>query len=307
MAAAHLPTELLHLAARQGGCLTIAQARASGLDARRLRVLEARGLLLRKTPQVYALPGAEPWRRDVWAAVLQHPGAVASHETAGRLLGLPAMPERVVVTVAAGANPRQIDGIRIHQVGPVPTAQLNITDGLACTNIERTLCDLGSVFSRARLGFVLDDLLTSRRTSLAKVGATLAERRRSGRRGAPVIATLLDERAGRPIPRTRLEAQLDAVLAAAGLVGARAEYPLPTEGELRGFVDRAFPDARLIVEADGRRWHTRTADFARDRQRDRHAARRGWLTIRVSWEELDADPGGVAADLRAVYDQRRAA
>jgi len=307
MAAAHLPTQLLQLATRQGGCLTIGQARASGLDARRLRVLEARGLLLRKTPQVYAVPGADPWRRDVWAAVLQHPGAVASHESAGRLLGLPAMPQRVVVTVPIGAKPRRIDGIRIHQGGPVPTAQLSAIDGLACTNVERTLCDLGSVFSRTRLGFVLDDVLAARRTTLAKVGALAAERRRSGRRGVGTIAGLLDERVGEPVPRSRLEAMLDAVLTKAGLAGARAEYPLPTDGSMRGFVDRALVEAFLIVEADGRRWHTRIADFSRDRSRDRKAATRGWLTVRISWEELVADPEGVAADLRELYAQRLAA
>ena len=87
--------------------------------------------------------------------------------------------------------------------------------------------------------------------------------------------------------------------------------PLPNRRNaellLLGFAAFITTIALLIVEADGRRWHTRTADFARDRRRDRQAATRGWLTVRISWEELMSDPGGVAADLRAVYDQRRAA
>lgn len=307
MTAAHLPRELVTLAMQQGGCFTIRQGAAVAVDARRLRRLADRSLLSRRAPQVYGLPGATSWQPDLWAAVLQVPGAVVSHESAGRMLGFSAMGDVVALTVPSGTHPRGSGGARVHQLGPVPDTQVTLIDGLSCTTVERTLCDLAAVFSRARLGFVLDDALAARRTTLAAVGSVGAERAARGRRGTALLSSLLDERIGRPVPRSELERRLDAVLVSAGLVGGRCEYPLPTDGGLRGFVDRAFPDVRLIVEADGRRWHTRSADFARDRARDRVAATGGWQTVRVTWEDLARDPVGVAADLRAIHSRRAAA
>lgn len=305
--ACSLPAELLALAASQGGCFTVAQAAAHGRSTRQLRVLESRGLLLRCAPKVTALVGSDPWQRGLWSAVLQIGGAVVSHESAGRLLGFPALPPLLSVTVPRDAHPRPLEGVRVHRCGPVPGGQVAVVDGLTVTSIERTVVDLAGEISRARLGFVVDDLLAGRRTSLVKLGGVLAEVRRRGRVGGATLASLLDERAGRPTPRSLLEQRLDDAIAAAGLGAGIAEYPLPGTAALTGFVDRAFPEARLILEADGRRWHTRTADYRRDRQRDRHAAMAGWQTVRIAWEELETDAPGVAAELRAIYLRRLAA
>jgi very-short-patch-repair endonuclease len=47
-----------------------------------------------------------------------------------------------------------------------------------------------------------------------------------------------------------------------------------------------LPEHRLIVEADGRRWHTRVADFDRDRWRDNEATANGYRTLRFTWVHL---------------------
>jgi hypothetical protein len=231
---------------------------------------------------------------------------VASHDSAGRLLVFPGMRREPSLIVAAGSHPRPTTGVRVHQIGPVPSHQLVVVDGLLATTVNRTLCDLAGTIHPARLGFVLDRLLADQRTSLALVGATLAEVSRPGRPGGPALGRLLDARAGRPVARSKLEEMLDLALAAQGLSAPITEYPLPTDGSLMGFVDRAFPDVKLIVEADGRRWHSRYVDFARDRARDRLAAKRGWLTIRIAHEELWADSDGVGRDLLDVYRDRLA-
>jgi very-short-patch-repair endonuclease len=51
-------------------------------------------------------------------------------------------------------------------------------------------------------------------------------------------------------------------------------------------VDSYIPVWRLIVEGDGRRWHTRKADFERDRRRDNAAAAAGLVVIRFSYQML---------------------
>jgi hypothetical protein len=172
------------------------------------------------------------------------------------------------------------------------------------TTVSRTLFDLAAHLHPSRLGYVLDDALATRSTSLAQVGQVLTESSRRGRKGGPALARLLDARSGEPVARTRLERMLDDVIAASGLPRPICEYPLPTDGSMTGFVDRAFPEALLIVEADGRRWHSRVSDLARDRARDRRAAKKGWQTIRVLHEELVDDPDGVARDLVDVLHRR---
>jgi len=55
-------------------------------------------------------------------------------------------------------------------------------------------------------------------------------------------------------------------------------------------VDSYIPDWRMIVEADGRRWHTRKADFERDRLRDNAAAAAGMVVIRFTYQMLKNHP-----------------
>jgi hypothetical protein len=55
---------------------------------------------------------------------------------------------------------------------------------------------------------------------------------------------------------------------------------------------------RLIVELDGRAFHSTPADFERDRARDRKLHAAGWCVVRVTWRQLHDDPDALASDLR---------
>jgi very-short-patch-repair endonuclease len=82
------------------------------------------------------------------------------------------------------------------------------------------------------------------------------------------------------------------------------EHPLPTDRTYRGFVDRCWTEALLILEIDGRAWHSRERDMARDRARDREAARHGWQTLRILDEEVDAHSNDVVDDIVTTYTHR---
>ncbi len=58
-------------------------------------------------------------------------------------------------------------------------------------------------------------------------------------------------------------------------------------------VDAVIPEWRLILEADGRAFHTKRADFERDRQRDNLAAAHGYRVMRFTYRALTKDPAGV--------------
>ena len=198
-----------------------------------------------------------------------------------------------------------VRGVRLHQSTFLPADHITDVGGLPVTTPYRTVVDLSSLLPADALAKLVTSCVTRRGASLAGLGAVLGETRRRGRPGGPALAAVLDDLAGAPVPRTALESMLDASLASVGLGHALAEYPLPTDGSMSGFVDRCFPEVKLIVEADGRRWHERYEAMERDRRRDRQAARRGFLTLRVMYEELKAGPGKVGGEILDVYCDRR--
>lgn len=57
-----------------------------------------------------------------------------------------------------------------------------------------------------------------------------------------------------------------------------------------GRVDVLIEEWKVIVEADGRAWHTRVADFEYDRWRDNEALRHGYTTVRFTWHQLVHQP-----------------
>jgi very-short-patch-repair endonuclease len=63
------------------------------------------------------------------------------------------------------------------------------------------------------------------------------------------------------------------------------QYPLVLEGQ-RVYPDFAWPVGKIIVEIDGRDYHTSAKSFTRDRQKDRLYLRAGWTCIRFSASEV---------------------
>lgn len=61
-------------------------------------------------------------------------------------------------------------------------------------------------------------------------------------------------------------------------------------------VDSASDD-RLVVECDGREWHTSEKQVARDKQRDRYFAARRIPVMRFSGTEINRDARGCAAQI----------
>jgi very-short-patch-repair endonuclease len=64
---------------------------------------------------------------------------------------------------------------------------------------------------------------------------------------------------------------------------------------------------RLIVEADGRCWHTRIDDFERDRWRDNVATTHGYDVLRFTYRQLTAGREEALALLQRYASGRRTA
>jgi hypothetical protein len=301
--AATIDRGVAELAVRQGGAFSQAQARTLGASASLVRRRREDGRWRRVAPAVYVVAGApatEVQRR--WIVRLSLGEVVSiSHEWAGRVVGLPAMPADVWSVTLPPGDHRRRRGWVVHQQRLDPVDRLLI-DGIAVTTVPRTICDLATVIAPARLRVVVDAAKFDLGCSFTAMGEALLRVGTVGRPGASSLVRVLDERGpGRDVARTALEAKLDEVLSLAGLAHGSAEHPLPGAGRRHGLVDRAFPEAKLVVEADGRRWHARMAAMATDRERDFEAARVGWQTLRLMHEHLAADPDDVARGLTDTY------
>ena len=71
-------------------------------------------------------------------------------------------------------------------------------------------------------------------------------------------------------------------------------------GGLEIEADCVWPEARVIVELDGRAFHDTATAFEADRARDRALAAHGWIVVRVTWRQLQRDSLQLARDLRAL-------
>jgi hypothetical protein len=297
------------IASSQAGVVSVDQALGAGVTRATLQRAVRRGVLVRIHPRVLrfaAAPLTELTR--TWAAVLQvGEQAIVSHEAALVLAGVSTVPYFPVVTVERGRHVQ--DGIRVHRHPRPPEDQLVELDGLASTTVERAVVDVASVFSTRRLDALLDQVTISERaTSVGRIERALRQVDRRGRRNIAVLQALLDRRRSTtPTPRSRLEQLADEALRTSGLPEPVHEHPLPSPDGRPGRVDRAWPEVRLIFEIDGRTWHSREKDMAKDRARDRAAAREGWVTVRALDSELRECPEAVIDDLVATYEQRRSA
>jgi very-short-patch-repair endonuclease len=66
-----------------------------------------------------------------------------------------------------------------------------------------------------------------------------------------------------------------------------------------GRFDFAYPDAKLIIETDGYRWHSGNQAWQRDRRRDNDLNRLGWTVLRFTAEDMKS-PCDVVRQIRSV-------
>ncbi|HEX9969581.1 MAG TPA: DUF559 domain-containing protein [Acidimicrobiales bacterium] len=193
---------------------------------------------------------------------------------------------------------RQSTDLRPHHVTTV--------DSLPTTTPARTLVDLAARRRPDRLAVALDDAHLTKRCSVGDVLALYDDLKRPGKHGFRMLGRLLAARGpGYVPPESILERRLLKVLANGGLPAPVRQAALPWRPDAPQRVDLLYPAQRLIIEADGRRWHSRTDQMALDRRRDRDAQNHGYCVHRFVWEEITTQPDMVCATVRTAL--RRAA
>jgi very-short-patch-repair endonuclease len=263
------------LAERQHSVIARWQLRQLGLSDDQVDRRIARGSLRPVHRGVYLVAGARSTREGVWMAATLALGqrAALSHTSAAQLWGLlPGCSSPVHVTIPTQARKRP--GLVVHRSRP----EVARRRGIPVTKPARTLADLAGTLERRRLERAVDEALRLRLTTEVELCR------------APALRRLLAEHAA---GTTATENDFEELL-----IGICDDLGIPRPvcqarvGRYRP--DFAWPDRRLIVEADSWESHGTRKAFEGDRRKDAELHALGWVVLRFTHRQMTRDREWVA-------------
>jgi very-short-patch-repair endonuclease len=293
------------IAGAQAGLVTISQLREAGIpDATTDRAV-AGGRLHPVFHGVYCVGHRylTPHGRLLAATMACGPACVVSHGTAAWLYGLSSWKPEEVDVIAAVEAGRKIAGIRRRFV-PVPKGrEVWRRSGVPVTSPARTIVDCAGSDPEGAARMV------EQASVLSLLDIPAIDRVLDGprRRGAKHLRRVLEPwrryRPGIKI-RSRMEARLLPRLTEAAL-------PIPeTNARVRAGgktyeVDFLWRAEKLVVEADGGRFHDNPSAGSRDSDRNHALTNAGYEIPRLGWEDLRDRPGPTMAEIGRLLRKRR--
>lgn len=292
--------EITVLAAAQHGLVTGAQIAATGAGRRTVTRAVTAGRLRRVRPSVFVVAGTPPsvWRPLMAACLAAGTRAVASHRSAGGLLGLPGiLPGAVELTVSGPAL--RLSGARCHTTALLDPADVVGVAGFQATSAVRTIIDLAGSVHPTLLSTMVAEATRRRLCSDAALGRRLAELGGSGRAGTVALRAVLAAREGGD---SGLEDRWLRQLADGGLRPPALQHQV-VAGRRVLVVDFAWPEERVGVEVDGWAVHRERAVWDRDHDKANAYAEAGWTVLFVTSRTPPAD---VIRQLRQFISRSRA-
>ncbi len=276
------------LACRQFGAVARRQLLAQGNRRARIEHWLRSGRLHPIHPGVYAWGRAELGTEGKLAAALLLAGpnaALASLTALWWLALLNRKPRRIQV-----ASPRRITSRPDVEILCRKDLARTLHRGLPVVPLPEALLAAAPLLSRNALRLVL---ARAEYDGLLDRGA-LEQVIRIGRPGARALRAAVDAHLP-ALARCANGRERDFVL-----LCERNGLPIPEPNERIGRYrpDMLWRDASLIVELDGRRAHRTAAQLAADAARQRELEARGYTVIRFTWDEVEADPEAVVAEVR---------
>jgi very-short-patch-repair endonuclease len=276
--------EIQHLLATEGVVVRRDHPKLIGTIERLVRNGNLRAVL----PGVYAEPGTcDSIRTRIQAVMHWDPDAVLVGTAAA---WVSFWPEIRVSTITCSLK---------HQRRPqygyeftrrqIPSELVVSLQGLRYTCPALTALDL----CEAMRGDAIDQALRTRVTTLGQLHRALELS--AGRKGNRTRRQLLlDSRAE---PWSKAERVLHHLLRAAGITGWKANRPVVLD-DSRFYVDIMFRKLKLVIEIDGRLYHTGAEVFESDRWRQNLLILDGWCVLRFTWTMIEEQPKKVVAMVR---------
>lgn len=290
---------IAELAERQHGVIVASQLYSLGFSEDQVRTRAQNGWLHRLHRGVYAVGHRRLAREGRWmaAALACGPGAVLSHQAAGELWKLrrsreAAPSEPIDVTIPSGRGVRKRRGLIVHRIPSLRRDETTSRIGIPVTTPARTLLDLATFLPSRQLERAADEAERLRLCGISDLAA-VAEAH-AGRAGAGALSRLLREHAvGATATRNDFEERFLALCRRHRLPQPGVNVPL-----LDYVVDFLWPEARLVIEVDGRGTHGTRRAFQADRDRDGRLAVAGYRILRFTWWDVTRRPAVVADRVR---------
>lgn len=298
----------------RSGIASAAQLRDAGVSRSTLSRALVDGQVVRVHPGVYGVSELASWPTFVVTSTgvspvfVQHVRAallsLGETATAGGLTaaclrgwGVLKEPLRVLdVMVPRGRSRARLAGARILQRRRLDrNAWVPLTghDPIWTTSAVTTVLDCIRTLKLDEAVVVCDSAVRSGQVTMAELRE--AARRLRGHRHAARARRVLD--LADPRCGSVLESALRVLLTQAGMTGFSTQRVIrDARGKRILRVDFCFNAHRLVIEADGSRWHP---DPLRDRKLDNRLVAAGWRVLRFTWSEVVHDPAAVLELVRA--------
>jgi very-short-patch-repair endonuclease len=257
---------------------------------------------------VYANAGSpETWRQRLLAGALTlGPTGVAGTQSAAALFGVPGFREQpieLLVLRPAQGKPRH--GI-VFQTKLLPPSHCTIVDAIPVTALPRTIFDLAGHHRMGRVARALDHSLAYGLAPVERFWDVFFDLATRGRRGTQVMRSLLNERAGTYVaPASELETLFRDLVKRHRLPVPRSQVDVGDDEGWIGRVDFLFSGG-LVVETDGRRYHSTLLDGYADAARDDRLRRSGRRVLRFTWRNITEDAEVCAAAIRHELERKAA-
>jgi predicted transcriptional regulator of viral defense system len=284
--------QIARLAGRQHGHVTLTQLLEAGLTKRQVAGRVRAGSLVPRHRGVYAVGHVPATRAARFrAATLTFAGSVLSHRAAAALWGIlvGAVPIEVTVATTAGRGGR--DGILVHRA-PLPPEHVTTRDGIPVTTLLRTLLDLAQIMTPWQLAKAFEEAQVQHDLKPEPLAVEVLSRR--SYRGNRRLAELLDGAVDPERVRSLLELRFLRLCAAHGL-----PRPLVNVKIGKWTPDFRWPEAEVVVETDGVRFHRTAAKRRQDARKDAALRGLGLHVIRLTWVDVTEAPERTASLVRA--------
>ena len=241
-----------------------------------------------------------PEQRIIAAVHAVGADSLASHRSAARLWGIP-RPDDDPVDVLLPSQRRDVsfDGVVVHRPRDLRRLVPQRRFGIRCTNIIRTLLDLGAVDPAALHGAV-GHAITTNLATLDALEFAAAEHARPGRAG---VVAVRDAIADWSIDDKPADSVLE--MAFARLAERHGIPDLDFHPVIEGIeVDFRVRDTPVLIECDGWAYHGRERQhFERDRERDAQLIAAGWVVLRFTYRAIITRPKATADRILGAVSQ----
>jgi very-short-patch-repair endonuclease len=294
-----LDEELRGLASAQYGVVSRAQMSSIGFTQKAIEHRLKKSAIEVVRPAVYRLVGAPiTWEQKLMAMCLwAGQGSAASHRSAAALWRLPGFdpgPTELTTKRAIKA-----DDVTVYRTIALEEAEITDIAGIPTTSIGRTLVDLAAVSPVRLIEDAVDDIMRRRLLTLSEIRDLLRRCAKERRQGTRLLRRVLQSTDVRVIgTQSVFESRLLRLLLKAELPRPIPQFRIKEKSRLVARVDFAYPDAKVIIEAESHRWHSGPRAIDKDNDRYDELRALGWIVIRVTWHQLMNEPHKVIERVR---------